>query len=178
MTGGQPTSPEALPELELFGGLGSDDRRSLAALCAPVALAAGEDVFREGDVGRDLYVLAGGAARVSKTEQGQDQELAVIEPETVFGELSLVLGEPRSATVTAIKDSTLVRVDGARFLERQAAGDVPTLRLGWIILGKLAARQSAMNRDILQLSQAAQSGGVGQDDVSRLREKLLKEWSF
>lgn len=178
MKTGQPLSAETLGGLDLFAGLDGSDREALAGICTSLALEAGEPVVSEGDTSRDLYVVTEGSARVSKNDRGEPQELAVLQPGTVFGELSLVLGEPRSATVTALGDASVLRLDGDALLERQAAGDVAALRLAWTILGKLAARQAAMNREILSLSHQAQSGSGGFDDVARLRDKLFSEWSF
>ena len=172
---GQSLAAEDLGDLALFAGLTADHRRELADLCTGVNLEGGEPLVNEGEATRDLFLLTDGSVRVSTGEGGQDRELAVLEPEAVLGELSLVLGEPRSATVAAIGPTALVRVDGEGFLARQAAADPAALQLAWQILAKLAARQAAMNREILALSQPAAGAG---DEISRLREKLFAEWSF
>jgi|GEM_PF-3474201 len=175
MPTGKTLSAEGLGELTLFAALTDAHRRELADLCSAMPLGEGEPVVREGEASRDLFLLTEGSVRVSTGSGAQAQELAVIQPEAVIGELSLILGEPRSATVSAIGPASLVRVDGEGLRARQAAGDPAALQLAWQILAKLAARQAAMNRELLSLSQPTTTAG---DEVSRLRDKLFAEWSF
>lgn len=69
--------------------------------------AKGEDVFREGDTTQEMYILLKGKLEIRKG----DQVIATIdEPDTYIGEMSTLLGAPRSATVVAAEDSLLVRV--------------------------------------------------------------------
>ncbi|MFA9462427.1 hypothetical protein [Thiohalorhabdus methylotrophus] len=77
-----------------------------------------------------------------------------------------------------VGEASVLCIDGGHFLERRAAGDLPALQMGWLILTKLARHQSAMNREILDLAHAAQDRETSRDEVSLLRDKLFAEWSF
>ena len=68
-----------------------------------VNVPAGEAVFREGDPGDRYYVVRRGQADLS----AGGKTFARIGPGAGFGELALLLGRPRSATVTAVTDLTL-----------------------------------------------------------------------
>lgn len=73
--------------------------------------AAGETIFVEGDVGREMFVVLEGSVRLSVT----GRTLEKVAKGGVFGEMALIDASPRSATATAITECTLVPVTAARF---------------------------------------------------------------
>jgi len=88
------------------------------------AFAEGEALFEEADEGRDLYVLLSGSVRVLK----RGREVAVIDvPGAYFGEMSVLLGTPRTATVVAAEPSRLLVVPHDHVEE--FFGDTPRLAL-------------------------------------------------
>ena len=65
----------------------------------------GEDIIKEGTLGDCAYIIEGGSVAVSKfTPHGEKQVLGVLEKSEIFGEMGLIDGLPRSATVTALDD--------------------------------------------------------------------------
>ncbi len=105
----QPADPAAavgdrafLAALDLFDGL---DDAELSQLCAQLThrpLAVGEVVVRQGQPGDSLFILKEGLLRVSIAGNGgRETVVGEIQPGQVFGEMSLLTGEPRSATITA-----------------------------------------------------------------------------
>jgi CRP-like cAMP-binding protein/di/tricarboxylate transporter len=108
-----------LAKVELFSGL---DRLMLARLAAdldPVDLVDGQAVVRQGEPGDSLYVVARGHLGVFMRPSGDDQErqVATIPPGACFGEIALLTGESRSATVRALGPVETLRLDRARFVE-------------------------------------------------------------
>jgi CRP-like cAMP-binding protein len=73
----------------------------------PVSLAAGETLFEQGDAGDTMYVVIAGDLTVLLDGQNID----TLTPGDLVGEMSLVDGSPRSATVRARIDSELVPID-------------------------------------------------------------------
>ena len=73
--------------------------------------AAGEVIFREGDKGDAAYMIVAGRCRAYRTVGGVDETLAVMEPGEAFGEMALILFEPRAASVVALEDVTLLVLD-------------------------------------------------------------------
>ena len=73
----------------------------------------GEAIVRQGDEGRSAYVVCRGRVRVS-LDPG-DAELAILEPGAYFGEMSLLTGEPRTATVRAVGDCEVLEVTDDQF---------------------------------------------------------------
>jgi serine/threonine-protein kinase len=72
------------------------------------AFAPGETIIREGDVGDAAYMIVSGRCRAYRTVGGQQETLAVMEGGDVFGEMALLLDEPRAATVEAVEPVTVL----------------------------------------------------------------------
>lgn len=81
------------------------------------AFAAGEIIFREGDKGDAAYMIVAGRCRAYRTVEGQEETLAVMEPGETFGEMALILYEPRAATVVALEPVTVLVLDQATMNE-------------------------------------------------------------
>ena len=68
----------------------------------------GEDIIKEGTLGDCAYIIEQGSVEVSKlTAHGEKQVLGVLEKSEIFGEMGLIDGLPRSATVTAREDCVM-----------------------------------------------------------------------
>src|SRR5688500_17461987 len=78
-------------------------------------LAAGDYVFREGELGTEMLILQEGQVEILKTLDGVDEQLAVLEKGDFFGEMSLLEDLPRTATARAVTPCKLIRIDGATF---------------------------------------------------------------
>lgn len=93
-----------LARLPLFRELQSEALERLAAAARRQHYDHGELLVREGETGDSLFVIEAGEVRVAKSDASLDGtmvELARLGPGDFFGEMSLLTGEPRSATVTA-----------------------------------------------------------------------------
>jgi len=100
-----------LSNIALFESLTDDDLAALAQRVAAVSYDAGDVVFRQGDQGSALFVVEDGAVEISYGEGRARVVLSTLFTGQYFGELSLFDGSPRSATATAAKPSTLIRLD-------------------------------------------------------------------
>jgi len=68
----------------------------------------GQVIIEEGTLGDCAYIIEQGSVEVSKlTPQGEKQVLGVLEKSEIFGEMGLIDGLPRSATVTALEDCVM-----------------------------------------------------------------------
>jgi NTE family protein/lysophospholipid hydrolase len=80
----------------------------------PVALYGGEVLFRQGDAGDDMYIVVTGRLRVvSVAPEGSETLLAELGVGETVGEMAVISGEPRSATVYASRDTQLARLTKA-----------------------------------------------------------------
>ena len=102
----------ALGRVPFLEPLDAAERRQLAEQIRRQAFAADETIIRFGDPGESFYIVANG--RLSVTTQ-RGVEVAVLGRGDYFGEMSLMTGEARSATVTALEDTELYVVDKASF---------------------------------------------------------------
>jgi CRP-like cAMP-binding protein len=111
---GPAAAADALRSVEIFAPLTDRQRADLASASRHALYAAGEKIVREGDTGSSMFVINRGDATVMLA--GTDGEVARLGPGDFFGEMSLLTGEPRSATVSAATDCELVElgVDGFR----------------------------------------------------------------
>jgi len=87
-------------------------------------LEAGATVIREGDVADRFYVIAEGCAVVTRRTAGGSEELAQLGPGEYFGEMGMITGQPRNATVTISDEgpAVLLSTDRKGFLAAFHAG--------------------------------------------------------
>lgn len=118
-----------LAALDLFAGCPADELAALADRLEPLTAGPGEVLVREGEPASTFVLVAEGRADV--TRAGRDREVHVgdVEPGVIVGELSLLRGTPRAATVTATEPLVGYAGDEQAFL---ALLDVPGVseRLG------------------------------------------------
>lgn len=80
-----------------------------------VTYKEGEVIFKENDLGTEMYIIQTGSVAVDKDIKGQKRRLAVFGKGDFFGEMALLESLPRTATVTAIEDCEVVCIDSATF---------------------------------------------------------------
>lgn len=105
-----------LKGVELFSELPGRELLSLASIAEEVALRRGVDIFREGELGDSLFVVVRGEVEVHRG----GRSLAVVGERETFGEMALLDGEPRSATVTPRVDGIALRIERETFFEMLA----------------------------------------------------------
>ena len=119
LPGPAPGTREAIEELlagtDLFGLLTAQDRKELAAEAPVRAFGSGETIVRQGEPGHSAFVVFEGQVRVS-LDPG-DVQLAVLDRGAYFGEMSLLTGDPRTASVRALGDCAAVEITSDVFAE-------------------------------------------------------------
>ncbi|MBI4206352.1 MAG: mechanosensitive ion channel [Betaproteobacteria bacterium] len=106
----------ALRGVELFSHLAAPELSALAERLVAAPFAAGDVITRQGAIAHWLYLLVDGEAEVWVDAAGAPRRrVAVLGPGSVFGEMGMMTGEPRSATVTAKTDVECYRLDKAGF---------------------------------------------------------------
>ena len=95
----------------LFAALDEEASTSLRRTMAEVRLGRSEVLFAEGDQGDRLYVIVAGKIKLGRTSgDGRENLLAILGPGEMFGELSLFDPGPRTATATAVAETTLLGI--------------------------------------------------------------------
>jgi ATP-binding cassette subfamily B protein len=103
-----------LARIGLFASLPGETLSRLAELMRREEVAAGTVLVREGEAGGRFFVLVSGLAAVTQSSFGARRVLRAGEP---FGEVSLAMGVPRTATVTAMTPCVVASCDAATFDE-------------------------------------------------------------
>ena len=116
----------ALMSVDLFRGLPADRQKELANDLVFAPFAHGEAVTREGESDDGLFMLVEGEASVRiGTKDGEGREVTRLLPGQFFGEMSLMTGEARTASVVAATDLVCYRLEKAAF--QRVLRDMPAL---------------------------------------------------
>ncbi|REJ82043.1 MAG: FHA domain-containing protein [Acidobacteria bacterium] len=131
-------------------------------------LKAGEVIFRRGDEGREMFLIDRGEVEVvlEADERGEESVVATLGTRDFFGEMALLEGEPRTATVRARTDCRVLPVDGEMF-NRLLQHD-PSIALR--IMRKLCARLRAFENRLIDLGADPEASEAPADaELSRSR---------
>lgn len=105
-----------LDRLELFSVLVDDERAAVASALHRLTYVEGEAIFAKGESADSLYILADGTVRIiDGYAGGHEAELARLTAPGYFGEMGLLTGQPRGATVVAAGEVLCYRLDKAGF---------------------------------------------------------------
>ena len=105
-----------LSSTSLLRGLDGPALTAIATELEYVYLSGGRTLMREGEVGDSLYILLNGRLRIVASRPDKDETVInEIGPGETLGEMAILTGEPRSATVRAIRDCALVKFSKAAF---------------------------------------------------------------
>ena len=154
----------ALARVDLFAPLGADERATLAAALRPTPFAHGEVVTHEGDPGDGLYLITTGTAAVQLGVGERAREIARLGPGQFFGEMSLMTGAARSATVVAITDLECYCIDKAVFQTLIAARPEIADQVAEVLAARREALESARGQRA-----ATSRAEVQADLVDRIR---------
>jgi small-conductance mechanosensitive channel len=139
----------SLRRVGLLGSLAPEHVRRLAEGAREVCFAAGEPVIRQGDPGASMFVVLDGAVEVSAAGPGTPAAaLARLGAGEYFGEMSLLTGAPRSATVVPAVETRLLEV--GKEAVREVLDGHPEL---------LASLSAALERRLAERSRAIAAGG-------------------
>ncbi len=166
-----------LPPSRDFGSsaaLGAERWLDLERSFTRVVLEAGETLFREGDVGDSLYVVVTGRVRMLVGEPGAERAIRDLGAGELIGEMALLTGEPRTATVVAVRDTELYRLT-AECVELYLFNDVSvTRRIMTTLASRLAQPPSAASAAQPSVSSVAlvAAGDIPRSEVARFGDVL------
>lgn len=105
-------SPRTPPESPLFESLSRDELKAVIAKMKLQQFAEGDIIITEGQEGSSLFVILGGEVKVfTRGKGGESVHLATLGGGDFFGEISILTGRPRTATITASTQADLLRLD-------------------------------------------------------------------
>jgi small-conductance mechanosensitive channel/CRP-like cAMP-binding protein len=106
---------QALSNVELFQPLDDDERRDLARGARRAPFSRSEVITRQGASANWLYVLTKGHVEVRVTTPEGERPVAQLSAPSFFGEMALMTGQPREATVVALTEVECLRIDKSGF---------------------------------------------------------------
>jgi CRP/FNR family cyclic AMP-dependent transcriptional regulator len=154
---------ELLKGADLFSDLGDEVVTSIVSTTQVVALERNQRLFGEGDLADELYVVQSGRIAIaSRSPDGRESVMALMEEGDLFGEFSLFDGQGRSADARALEPSTVVLVPYPPI--RALFEDTPTLL--WSVVAFLSRR--------LRATDSALSDAVFLDVTGRTAKRVLE----
>jgi len=120
--------------------LESTDIARITMVCVQVAVKEGKDLIVKGEPSIDLYIVTSGSFKVYDDTLGEDFVHAILDKGDVFGEMSFIDGTPRSASVKAIEDGTLLRM-GRKEFDNLLASNPDTAMLFIFTLARVITRR-------------------------------------
>jgi small-conductance mechanosensitive channel/CRP-like cAMP-binding protein len=160
---------DQLREVSLFDPLTDQETRSLASRARVERYFTGEVVMRQGEAGDSLYIIDEGSVAVMVSHDGRSEKLADLGPSSIIGEMALMTGAERTATVTASMPTQFVVIDKEAF--RKTLLQNP--RIAEQISETLATRREQRDATLAALHEAAsQAPGEEKGQI------LSRIWEF
>jgi CRP/FNR family cyclic AMP-dependent transcriptional regulator len=169
---------ELAAKVPLFSCLSTMDRQAICRILIPKSFSTGEVIVHEDDdEGQSFFVLVSGRVHVAViTSEGKSAILATLKPGDFFGEMAMLDGEPRSASVIASENCSLLILYRKMFLDILQRYPKITIQ----ILVEMSKRLRRANKHINTLSLMSVYGRVAdvllslaKDQGSRVRDMII-----
>ncbi len=163
---------ELLKGVDLFSALDDSHLDVIAKMLVEKSFRKSEIILMEDDdSSQSLFIIAKGEVKVVLTaEDGREAILATLKEGDFFGEMALLDGEPRSATVRAVEDSRLLTIRREEFLA--TLKKQPDLAL--TLLGEMSRRLRKSNRQISSLALMKVYGRVAATLLQLMEERGMR----
>lgn len=141
-----------LLETPMFEELDAEELSQVVHIMQMQRFRPGQPIFSEGDHGDAWYVLFDGQARVTKTAPfGPDRHIVDLKPHACFGEMAILDGSARSATVSAVGECMLFRFPRLPFQQLLEEGNLGAFKLVHGMARVLCQRQRNLTTQIADL---------------------------
>ncbi len=177
-----PVDPEMVKRFFCFADLTPEEARQVAGLLSTIDLENGEALFLQGEPSTAVYLLISGEVQI-RIEQpdGSPHTLVTLGPGAIIGEVGPLTNEPRGATCIACTDTHLAELPYRALDAGLANGDRWASRFLMATAKVLAQRLAALNKETLSAIAELEKSKTNvrtKDELERLRERLLTEWTF
>ncbi|HWO16862.1 MAG TPA: Crp/Fnr family transcriptional regulator [Solirubrobacterales bacterium] len=154
---------ELLRSVPLFAGLEEAELESFSHVAVPRSFPAGVRVFHEGDHSDACYIVREGSFRVTREHSdGRAITLATLGPGDIFGELAMLDGEVRSASVEALDDGELLALPAGDVRALLARHPEITVKLVAALVRRLRAANERISRQSFQTVPSRVAGVLSQ----------------
>jgi CRP/FNR family transcriptional regulator len=148
---GSPSPVELLRSVPLFSDLEQDELERFSLVAVPRSFPAATRVFHEGDHSDACYIVRSGSFRVTREHSdGRAITLATLGPGDIFGELAMLDGEVRSASVESLEDSELLALPAGEVRSLLARHPDITVKLVAALVRRLRTANERISRQSFQ----------------------------
>lgn len=152
-----------LGRVPLFAELDPDELDRFSRVAVPRSFPKGTRVFHEGDHSDACYIIRGGSFRVTREHpDGRAITLANLGPGDIFGELAMLDGEVRSASVEALSDGTLLALPAVDVRGLLARHPEITVKLVAALVRRLRQANERISRQSFQTVPSRVAGVLSQ----------------
>ncbi|HVC06786.1 MAG TPA: Crp/Fnr family transcriptional regulator [Solirubrobacterales bacterium] len=163
MAEGEETAVELLRSVPLFADLEAGELENFSRVAVPRSFPAGSRVFHEGDHSDACYIVRDGSFRVTREHpDGRAITLATLAPGDIFGELAMLDGEVRSASVEALTDGELLALPAGDVRALLARHPEITVKLVGALVRRLRAANERISRQSFQTVPSRVAGVLSQ----------------
>ena len=141
-----------LKKYKPFKNFDNTDLQAMNELCVIKAYKKDEQVFAEETKGDAMYIVKSGSVKILKVVKNQENTIAVLKAGEFFGEMALLDGQPRSATVKAIEPSECLVIADKAYMKMRADRPKTALKLMDIIIRVLSNRLRQANKNLEVIS--------------------------
>ncbi len=136
----------ALQGVDFLRSLDPEQMQALASTCRERPYAPGETIIRQGEQGGELFIVQRGDVEVLLDADGESIEVARLGPGAFFGEMSLMTGEPRMATVRTLRETQVLVVSKGAFAKVLDASPELAERISEMLAERRAQLDSASSK--------------------------------
>ena len=138
-----------LKQAPIFADLDEGELARVAEVCKEQKFQGAETVFKEGEPGNRLYIIAEGEVRISRNIPGSGEEaLAVLKKGSVFGEMAIFDRSERSTDAIANADSVLITITRSDFELLMDFNRDIAYKVLWAVVRLLSARLRVTNDNL------------------------------
>jgi CRP-like cAMP-binding protein len=161
-----------LRSVELFKDFSDQELERFTGVVEQLELSLGDMLFEEGDPGDALYIIEEGAVRIFKTidkASGDEKSLALLEPGTYLGEMTLIDGNPRSASARAEIPSKIIKITRDNFLRLLREYPQAAIRLFVSFMQVISQRLRQTNDELVVMYQVGKLIGAAPPTAELVR---------
>jgi putative ABC transport system ATP-binding protein len=180
----KPVDIETLKQFFCFVELTPEEAREVASLLVKIDLKSGQTLFRRGDTCTAVYLVISGEVQIRiEGSNGSPHTLVTLGPGAILGEMGPLTNEPRGATSVAVADTHLAELPINAFRNGLERGDRWATKFLMATARVLAQRLAALNKETISMmaqleKSRTQAKPPVEDELERLRRRLLTEWTF
>jgi CRP/FNR family transcriptional regulator, cyclic AMP receptor protein len=179
-----PVDAEMVKQFSCFAELTPEEAGEVAGLLDTINLKSGETLFRQGDACTAVFLVISGEVQIRIESSTQSPHtLVTLGPGAILGEMGPLTDESRGATSIALENTHLAELPMSALHAGLERGDRWATKFLMATAKVLAQRLAALNKETMSImAQLEKSRSPTklpvEDELERLRRRLLTEWTF